>query len=90
MDGMRNVSKKNKKLKTFEIRIDGKLESRWKAMFKGLTLSIEDDRYTCLTVPVSDQAELFGVLRKMHDLGMTLLSVNPGKQEMDEANGKTK
>lgn len=74
----------------FKIRVKGKLGNRWSSIHKDLTLSIEDNRDTCLTVPVADQAELFGFLRKVNDLGMTLLSVNPVKPETDEPGGKNK
>ena len=59
----------------YEIRIHGHLDARWAARFEGLTLTLEDNGDTLLTGPVVDQAALHGLLRKVRDLGMPLLSV---------------
>jgi hypothetical protein len=59
----------------YEIRIKGHLDNRWAARFDGLTITIEDDGETLLTGKVVDQAALFGLLRKVRDLGMPLISV---------------
>ena len=59
----------------YEIRIKGHLDDRWAAWFGGLTLTREDNGETLLTGPVVDQAALHGLLRKVRDLGMPLLSV---------------
>ena len=59
----------------YEIRIKGHLDGRWADWFEGLTITLEDNGDTLLTGPVVDQAALFGLLRKVRDLGMTLLSV---------------
>jgi hypothetical protein len=59
----------------YEIRIKGHLDDRWAAWFGGLTLTLEDNGDTLLTGPVVDQAALHGLLRKVRDLGMPLLSV---------------
>jgi hypothetical protein len=58
----------------YEIRIKGHLENRWAAWFEGLTITALDNGETLLTGSV-DQAALYGVLRKVRDLGMPLLSV---------------
>ena len=60
----------------YEIRLKGHLEARWVQWFDGLTITLEDDGDTLLTGPVIDQAALHGLLRKVRDLGLTLLSVN--------------
>ena len=60
----------------YEIRIKGHLDNRWADWFEGLTITREDNGETLLTGPVVDQAALHGVLRKVRDLGMPLLSVN--------------
>ena len=52
------------------------LADRWANWFVGLTITLEDNGDTLLTGPVADQAGLFGLLRKVRDLGMPLLSVN--------------
>jgi hypothetical protein len=59
----------------YEIRIQGHLDNRWNSWFSGLTLTREDNGETVLTGPVVDQAALHGVLRKVRDLGLPLLSV---------------
>ena len=59
----------------YEIRLKGHLDDRWAAWFGGLTLTREDNGETLLTGPVVDQAALHGLLRKVRDLGMPLLSV---------------
>jgi hypothetical protein len=59
----------------YEIRIKGHLVDRWAARFEGMTLRLQDNGDTLLTGRVVDQAELHGLLRKVRDLGMPLLSV---------------
>jgi hypothetical protein len=60
----------------YEIRIKGHLNDRWAEWFEGLTITLEEDGDTLLTGPVIDQAALHGLLKKVRDLGMPLLSVN--------------
>lgn len=60
----------------YEIRIRGHLDDRRAAWFEGLTLKREDSGDTLLTGMVVDQAALYGLLRKVRDLGMPLISVN--------------
>ena len=59
----------------YELRIDGHLDDHWSAWFGDLTLTHEDDGTTALSGPVSDQAELHGLLTKVRDLGVVLISV---------------
>jgi hypothetical protein len=59
-----------------EIRLEGHLDERWTDWFEGLTITREDNGETRLTGPVVDQAALHGLLRKVRDLGMPLISVN--------------
>ena len=61
----------------YEIRVDGHLGSRWAAWFDGMTLTAEDDGTTVIRGPVVDQAALHGLLQKLRDLGITLLSLIP-------------
>ena len=63
----------------YQIRIKGHLGRHWTDWFGGLTLTALDNGETLLTGPVVDQAALHGLLRKVRDLGMPLLSVNRGK-----------
>jgi len=60
----------------YQIRLDGHLDSQWTQWFDGLTITLEDNGDTILTGPVIDQAALHGLLRKVRDLGIPLISVN--------------
>ena len=59
----------------YEVRLKGHLDSRWAAWFDGLTLTNESDGTTLIQGPVVDQAALFGLLRKLRDVGLPLVSV---------------
>jgi len=63
----------------YQIRIEGHLGQQWMDWFDGLTITLEEDGDTLLTGPVIDQAALHGLLKRVRDLGMPLLSVNPGE-----------
>ena len=60
----------------YEIRLKGHLNDRWAGRFEGLTITLEDNGDTLLTGLVVDQAALHGLLKRVRDLGMSLLSVN--------------
>jgi hypothetical protein len=69
----------------YQIRIKGHLGDQWADWFDGLTITLEDDGNTLLTGPVVDQAALHGLLKKVRDLGIPLLSVNsvePSQQDV--------
>jgi hypothetical protein len=60
---------------TYEIRIQGRLEDRWSAWFDGMDLVTEADGSTVIRGPVADQSALHGLIQKVRDLGLPLLSV---------------
>ncbi len=61
---------------TFEIRVKGRLTPDWSEWFDGLTITDQPGGETMLAGPVQDQAALFGILAKLRDLGLVLVSVN--------------
>ena len=63
----------------YQIRIKGHLGCQWADWFDGLTIKVEDNGDTLFTGPVVDQAALFGLLKKVRDLGIPLISVNPAE-----------
>lgn len=61
----------------YEIEIEGHLDDRWQEWFEGFTISRTADGRTVFAGPIRDQAALHGVLKKINNLGLTLISVNP-------------
>ena len=59
----------------YEIRVKGHLEHRWAAWFDGLSLTAVDDGTTVISGPVVDQAALHGLLHKLRDVGIPLVSL---------------
>ncbi len=60
----------------YEIRVEGQIESSWSSWFEALAICPEMDGSTLLSGPLEDQAALHGVLMKIRDLGLTLISVS--------------
>src|SRR5438067_5888223 len=73
----------------YQIRIQGQLGREWTDWFGGLSITLEDNGETLLTGPVIDQAALHGLLKKVRDGGMPLLSVmrvKPGQADASDVN----
>jgi len=68
----------------YEIRLKGHLDSRWTAWFDGLTLTHDSDGTTIIHGPVADQAALHGLLQKVRDLGLPLVSVTQVQPDYSE------
>ncbi len=60
----------------YEIRVKGLLDGKWSDWFDGLTIAPQDNGETVMTGPIVDQPALHGVLNKIRDVGLPLLSVN--------------
>jgi hypothetical protein len=60
----------------YQIRLKGHRDCGWADWFGGLTISLEDNGETLITGPVRDQAALYGLLKKVRNLGLPLISVN--------------
>jgi hypothetical protein len=74
----------------YQIRLKGHLGSQWTDWFEGLTITLEDNGDTLLTGPVVDQAALHGLLKKVRDLGMPLVSVSPVERgQVDQSDVKS-
>jgi hypothetical protein len=63
-----------------EIRVEGRLDAKWADWMDGFTLTYTGQNETVLTGHVTDQAALYGLIAKLRDLGVKLLSVNYGDQ----------
>jgi hypothetical protein len=61
---------------TYEIRVQGRLAERWSAWFDGMEITAADDGSTLIHGQVADQAALHGLIQKVRDLGLPLLSVS--------------
>ncbi len=77
MSDKHTFNETNNQRQYYEIRLKGHLDDRWSDRFEGLTITLEENGETLLTGPVIDQAALHGLLKKVRDLGIPLISVSP-------------
>ncbi len=75
-------------MRRYEVRIEGHLAPHWAAWFDGLEIARESDGHTALRGTMVDQAALHGVLAKVRDLGLVLVSVTPLDHERDGQQGR--
>ena len=68
-------------LRVYQIRVGGQLGGDWAEWFGGLAVTLDENGDTLITGPVTDQAALYGLLKKVRDLGLTLVSVNQVKEK---------
>ncbi len=68
----------------YQIRIKGHLGSQWTDWFEGMAITLDDNGDTLLTGLVADQAALYGLIKKVRDLGMPLHSVHPVESDQAE------
>ena len=71
----------------YEIRLTGHLDARWASRFDGLAFRHEADGTTVLSGPVADQAALHGLLQRVRDLGIPLVSVTRSEPDQPKALG---
>ena len=60
----------------YQIRVEGQLSQQWTDWFEGLAITLDENGDSLITGPVVDQAALYGLLKKVRDLGLPLVSVN--------------
>jgi hypothetical protein len=78
------IDTQNSNAKVYEIRLKGHLDARWVKWFDGLAITLDENGNTLLSGPVADQAALHGILKKVRDVGLPLLSVNSVEPDTKE------
>lgn len=66
-----------------EIRVEGQIDEAWSEWFEGFSLIHTEQNQTIMTGEVSDQAALYGLITKLRDLGLNLISVNPQSKDSE-------
>jgi hypothetical protein len=66
-------------MQSIEVRVKGRIDEHWSDWFEGLTITYTDQGETLLTGEVVDQAALYGLLARLRDLGLPLVSVKPAE-----------
>lgn len=77
MSNQRKPKPASNQIVIYQIRLKGHLGREWTDWFEGLTITLEENGDTLITGPVIDQAALYGLLKKVRDLGLPLVSVVP-------------
>ncbi len=75
MTGRRTLTPDRPEAGRYEIRLTGRLDAHWATWFDGLTVSQDSDGTTVISGPIADQSALHGVLQRVRDLGLPLVSV---------------
>jgi len=78
------IDTQNSNAKVYEIRLKGHLDARWVKWFDGLAITLDENGNTLLSGPVADQPALHGILKKVRDVGLPLLSVNSVEPDTKE------
>jgi hypothetical protein len=73
----------------YEIEIVGHLAARWAKHFDGMTITAHDDGTCVLSGPVADQSALHGLIRRLSDLGLQLVSVRPATTDHIPTNSRS-
>jgi hypothetical protein len=73
--------------RTYRLRVAGHLDDRWAGWFDGLTITSYDDGTCTLTGEVADQAQLHGILARLRDVGVTLVSLSALDDDQDGGAG---
>ena len=81
MDKRRGSTDQRHEATRYEIRLKGRLDSSWADWLGGMSLTHASDGTTLVSGPVADQAALHGLLQKLRDMGVTLISVNESESE---------
>ena len=84
MSEARGPSNERHGARRYELRVKGHLDPRWAEWFDGLTLTQAGDGTTVVHGPIVDQAALHGLLQKLRDLGLPLISVARDESEQPE------
>jgi hypothetical protein len=84
MSGSTSIDHDSREARRYEIRIKGHLDDRWAAWFDGLSLSLESDGTTTIRGSVVDQAALHGLLQRVRDTGLQLVSLTPTEPDQPQ------